>query len=289
MKFKLVVIIVFLASMTNIQAQSFSNNIDSMSCHTAILKMFSAIDDLNTAKFKLVSIERVENEMLTSSAVGVIQYEPKKLFFRSFDEKNELLFEIMYIDGQNNNNALVSPNGFPFFNLNLNPLGSTIRNNRHLTILDAGGVYLVDMIRLGLVTYSKKGDINNRLQIAKISETETKLTISNSDYDFTTYTVKEAESMRDICYKLAVPEYKIIELNESVSNFDDLDAGQQIIVPTVYATKFEVIIRNDDFIPTKVKIYDEQGLFASYEYLFFETNPIINSQTFNKDNPAYTF
>ena len=115
------------------------------------------------------------------------------------------------------------------------------------------------------------------------------MVINNDDYRFTTYQVLEGETIRDICYKLGVPEYKILELNESVSNFDDIHEGQTIQVPTVYATTFELTIRNDDFIPTIVKIYDDKGLFAIYEYVFFETNPIINSQAFNKDNPAYTF
>lgn len=270
-------------------AQNSEQSIDMMSCENAILHMFDAINALKTAKFKLISTERINNEMLVSSAFGTIQYHPKKLFFRSFDNKGELTYEVIYIEGKNNNNALISPNGFPYFNINLNPLGSTIRSNRHLSILDAGGVYLVDMIKIGMNQYSKQGNLTERLNISKLSDTETKVVINNSDYSFISYTIQKNESIRDICYKLGVPEYKIMELNESVSNFDDIHEGQVIKVPTVYATKFELIIRNDDFIPTLVKIYDEKGLFATYQYVFFETDPEVGPLTFNKDNPAYTF
>ena len=289
MKLRIVFIVFFLGNILGITAQPSQHPITNMSCKTAIYKMFEAIESLKTAKFELVSTERIDNKMMVSSALGTIQYSPRKLFFRSFDAKGILTYEVMYIEGENNNNATISPNGFPYFNLNLDPLGSTIRNNRHLSILDAGGVYLVDMIRIGMGFYTKSGTLEERLKISKFSETETLLTINNSDYAFTDYTVQKDETIRQICYKLGVPEYKIIELNQSVSNFEDIHEGDKIRVPTVYATKFELIIRNNDFIPTMVKIYDDKGLFSTYEYLFFEKNAEINAQTFSKDNPAYTF
>ena len=279
----------FLLQFTPSMAKGTGSAIDTMSCETAISYMFEAIQSLNTARFKLVSSERINDEMHISSALGIIQYSPRKLFFKSFDDHNELAYEILYVEGENNNNALISPNGFPYFNLNLNPLGSIIRNNRHLSILDAGGLYLVDMIKIGLQLFAETGTLNKRLEIMKISETETKLIINNTDYDFTTYQVQKGETIRDICYKLGVPEYKILELNKSISDYDDLYQGQVITVPTLYATKFELIIRNDDYIPTVVKIYDDKGLFARYEYLFFETNATVSQQTFSRDNPAYTF
>lgn len=289
MKLNVFIIFFFLLQFTPTMGKGTESSIDTMSCETAISHMFNAIQSLNSARFKLVSTERIDNELHVSSAIGIIQYSPRKLFFRSFDNDDELAFEIIYIEGENNNNALISPNGFPYFNLNLNPLGSTIRNNRHLSILDAGGVYLVDMIKIGMELYAETGTLSERLKITKISDTHTKLIINNTDYRFTTYKIQKGETIRDICYKLGVPEYKILEINESVSDFDDIREGQVITVPTVYATKFELIIRNDDYIPTLVKIYDDKGLFATYEYKFFETNATVNEQTFSRDNPAYTF
>lgn len=289
MKFKVFLLLMVIGNSWNLSAQSLQHPIDTMSCETALYKMFDALESLKTAKFKLISTERIDGEMQVSTALGTIQYSPRKLFFRSFDEQNELSYEILYIEGENNGNATISPNGFPYFNINLDPLGSTIRNNRHLCILDAGGVYLVDMIRIGMEKYSQIGNLNERLEIASLSDTETLVTITNKDYAFTKYIIQKDETIRDICYKLGVPEYKILELNESVSNMGDIHEGEEIIVPTVYATKFELIIRKDDFIPTIVKIYDDKGLFATYEYVYFEKNPSISAQIFSKDNPAYTF
>jgi outer membrane lipoprotein-sorting protein len=289
MKLKIFLTLLVIGTSWNLSAQRLQYPIDTMNCQSVLYKMFDAIESLKTAKFKLISTERIDNEMQVSSALGTIQYNPRKLFFRSFDEQDELSYEILYIEGENNDNATISPNGFPYFNINLDPLGSTIRNNRHLCILDAGGVYLVDMIRIGMEKYSQIGNLNDRLEISSLSDTETLVTIKNMDYDFTKYTVLKDETIRDICYKLGVPEYKILELNESVSNMSDIHEGQEIIVPTVYATKFELILRKNDFIPTIVKIYDDKGLFATYEYVYFEKNPSITAQTFSKDNPAYTF
>jgi hypothetical protein len=281
-----VVFIFLFAGLKPIHSQ---NLIDSISCQTALQSMLASIEALNTAKFKLISIERVDGEMLTSSATGVVQYVPRKLFYRSFDAEDELMFEILYLQDENNNNALISPNGFPYINLNLDPLGSTIRKNKHLTILDAGGLFLVDMIKLGMTKYSNKIGDFNRFSMTKETETTTKLVIDNLDYAFTTYTVKEEDTFRSICLQLGVPEYKIIELNEDIDSYADLEEGQTIKIPSLYARKFEVIIRNQDYIPLVVRIFDDQGLFSEYYYEYFESNPTVNNQTFNRNNPAYTF
>ncbi len=282
----LILILFLLTGIKPVQSQKLN---DTISCQSALQFMLNAIESLKAAKFKLISKERIGDKMLMSSATGIIQYAPRKLFYRSFDAKNELLFEILYLKGTNNDNALISPNGFPYINVNLDPLGSTIRKNKHLTILDAGGLFLVDMIKFGMNKYSEKIGGHNRFNMSQETEGSTKLVIDNSDYAFTTYTVKPEDTFRSICFKLGVPEYKIIELNEAISTYADLEEGQVIKIPSLYARKFEVIIRNEDFIPLVVRIFDDKGLFSEYFYEYFYPNPIIDNQTFNRDNPAYTF
>ena len=282
----LIIFLILVIGLNPVQSQGLN---DTISCQTALQYMLSSIESLNSAKFKLISTERIDGEMLTSSATGVVQYTPRKLFYRSYDAEDELMFEILYLQNENNNNALISPNGFPYINLNLDPLGSTIRKNKHLTILDAGGLFLVDMIKIGMNKYSEKIGEYNRFIMVKETETTTKLTIDNLDYSFTSYTVKEEDSFRSICLQLGVPEYKIIELNEGIDSYADLEEGQILKIPSLYARKFEVIIRNQDFIPLVVRIFDDKGLFSEYYYEYFDSNPVIDTQTFNRNNPAYTF
>ena len=283
----LLIIILFLSiGIKPVHSQGMN---DSVSCKSALKHMLSSIESLKSARFKLISTERIDGEMLTSSASGIVQYAPRKLFYRSYDAQDELMFEILFIQDENNNNALISPNGFPYINLNLDPLGSTIRKNKHLTILDAGGLFLVDMIKLGMAKYSDNIGVLNRFTLVKETESTTKLTIDNVDYSYTTYPVKKEDTFRSICLKQGVPEYKIIELNDEIDSYSDLEEGQILKIPSLYARKFEVIIRNQDFIPLVVRIFDDQGLFSEYFYEYFDSNPVIDTETFNRYNPAYTF
>jgi hypothetical protein len=116
------------------------------------------------------------------------------------------------------------------------------------------------------------------------------VTIINADYTLVTYSVKKAQTIREMANSLGVPEYKIIELNEDISDFDDeVVKGQVVMVPNLYAQKVELILRSADLIPMQVRIFDEKGLYSEYIYTIFDTHPVISNVTFNKENPAYTF
>ena len=288
---KIVILIsLFFTGFSTINAQCILlENGDSITCQKALNNMFDSIYHLEHVKFEMVSYERIEGVLQKNSAMAYVQYEPKKIFLRGFRQNGELANEILYIEGQNNNKTLISPNGFPYINLNLDPLGSTMRHNRHLTILDAGGRYLVDMLKLGLKQYKESGDSTNRFYITREGPGLLKLVVSNPDYEFKPYSVLQNEQIREIAFKLGIPGYKLIEINKEVDDFEDLSEGQVILIPNFYAKKFELIIREKDFVPMHINIFDDLGLYSSYDYIYFDTHPIINNQTFNSDNPAYTF
>ncbi|UTW64830.1 DUF1571 domain-containing protein [bacterium SCSIO 12643] len=261
----------------------------SQDCQKVLQKMFDSVYALKYTQFEMLAKERIEGEMKKSHSLGIIQYQPRKIFLRGFDEENALLNEILFIQGQNSNKALISPNGFPYINLNLDPLGSTMRNNHHLTILEAGGRYLVDMLRLGIHDYlSKEDQIKDRFKVYFENKGEIKVVLDNRDYGIIEHEVIKEQTVREFCFTRGIPEYKLTELND-VDISDRLEVGQKLRIPNMYAKKFELIIRELDYVPLQVRIFDDLGLFAEYEYLEFNTNPQINELTFSSDNPAYTF
>ena len=264
-------------------------NGDSITCQKALTSMFNSVYSLEYAKFKMISHERIGGEMQKNQAVVYVNYAPRKIFLRGFNSDGELANEVLYLQAENDNKALISPNGFPYFNLTLEPTGGTMRHNRHLTILEAGGRYLVDMLRIGVTNYMQSGDSTDRFLIERESKNLLKLTVSNPDYAFVKYTVKPNETVRELCFRLGIPEYKLIEINDGIDGFDDLEDGIEILIPNFYAQKLELTIRESDFVPLHVKIYDELGLFSEYEYLYFDCHPYVDDQTFNSENPAYTF
>ena len=236
----------------------------------------------------MTSNERIDGKVYHYRSMVYMQYKPFKIFLRGFNEDGEVSNEILYKAGENGNNALISPNGFPYFNLNLNPMGSAMRNNRHLTLFEAGSSYLVGTLKKRLDLYLESGDSTKRFFLEREGIGLLKLTISNPDYDFVPYTVLPNEQFRDMCNKLGVPEYKVIEINDNVDDFEDLSKGKQILVPNFFAKKFELIIRESDFVPLHAMIYDDLGLYSEYKYIYFDCHPYIDSQTFSDENPTYT-
>lgn len=281
-------LMIFIIPLAFCQNSSTSNNLDP--CQVVLERMFDSVYALKHVKFEMLAKERIDGEMLKSHSLGVVQYEPRKIFIRGLDAEKVLLNEILYVADENDGKALISPNGFPYFNLNLDPLGSTMRNNHHLTILEAGGRYLVDMLRLGLEVYLHNGDeISDRFTLYREKEGEIKLVLNNPDYEIISYKVDRKQSVREFCFTHGIPEYKMVEINAEVEISDELKKDQEIKIPNLYAKKFELILRESDYVPLQVRIFDDQGLFAEYKYLEFNTDPIINNQTFSSDNPAYTF
>ena len=236
----------------------------------------------------MYSKERLDGELINSHSTGIMEYTPRRVFLRGFDAEGVLKNEVLYIEGANNNNALVSPNGFPYINLNLDPEGDIMRKNRHFTLLEAGGRFLVDMLKLGMNVYQKKEDLTKRLFI----ESQVgfyKITITNFDYGYQSYKVLEGEDSRSVARKLGVPEYKMVELNNAIDSYEDVTPGQILQVPNFYGEKVELLLRKDDLIPMEVRIYDDLGLYAEYVYQVFDTNLKLPNNTFKSENPAYTF
>jgi outer membrane lipoprotein-sorting protein len=145
------------------------------------------------------------------------------------------------------------------------------------------------MLAMGLAKYKAMGSFEERFHFMGETESTIAVAIVNNDYDFTSYTVLANENCSDVALKLGIPDYKIIEINDEVDGFEDLEKGQIIKVPTLYANRVELILRKHDLIPIEVRIFDENGLYSEYVYTHFNTNPVITAETFKSDNPAYTF
>ena len=82
----------------------------------------------------------------------------------------------------------------------------------------------------------------------------------------------------------------LLEINsDNVNNYRDVKAGQKIKVPNVYGNKLILYIDKELFIPRVIKVYDEKGLFESYEYHDLEVNSKIPDEEFMKEYKGYGF
>jgi outer membrane lipoprotein-sorting protein len=252
--------------------------------------MLLAVSKVNTLKFKLKRIERIESKMLKSEAD--MKYSKTLKAAYSYMQSPTKGLELLYVDGKNGNNACVNPNSFPYVTLNLDPYGSTMRKDNHHTIHEVGFGYISDiisyMIRKSGHEYDKyfsyQGEIlfDNRPCYKVVID-------YTSAFKYVPYTVKSGETLTSIGYANFVNDYLILEKNPDLDDYNDVKPGQVIQMPNAYAAKTVLYIDKVTYMPIFQAMYDEKGLYEQYEFLNLQVNPKIPDEEFTRDYKDYNF
>ena len=257
---------------------------DDMTTRKVIDKMLSAISDIKTLRYNLKVSERINGKMKNMESFVKLQMSPRKVYLYLKGP------EVLWIEGQNAGNALVNPGSFPYVNLNLDPYGSLMRKDQHHTIHELGFSYMKEVLG-AMVTksgdkfdkyfsYTGEDKFNNKPCY--------KIYISYPEFAFGSYTVKKGENLVTIARRQKVSEYMILEKNK-LSEYNEVKEGQVIQVPNVYAKTVLLLVDKQSNLPVSIKIFDDKGLFESYEYYSLLINPKIPDEEFTKDYKDYKF
>ncbi|HEY0029494.1 MAG TPA: DUF1571 domain-containing protein [Bacteroidia bacterium] len=248
-------------------------------------KIFAAVENIKTMRFNLQCNERIKGRMQHYESKVKLQVYPRKLYLSLKGP------EVLWIQGENNGDALVNPGAFPYMNLNLDPYGSLMRKDQHHTIHEMGFQYLADILKDGMRRAGDKLDkyfvimgedkLNGRACY--------KLAISFPDFAWGPYTVKAGENLTTIARKLKVSEYMVLMNNPKISWYNDVKAGQIIQVPNAYGKLTILLIDKEYMLPVSNKVFDDQGLFETYEYVNLQVNTTISAEEFSKDYKDYNF
>ncbi len=251
-----------------------------------ILKnIFASVANVKTMRYNLQCNERIKGKMHHTESHVKLQINPRKIYLSLKGP------EVLWIQGENNGDAFVNPAAFPYINLNLDPFGLLMRKDQHHTIHEMGIHYLVDIMRDGLV---KAGNNIDRHFVIQGEEEYDghhcyRLSIAFPDFSWESYTVKKGETVTSISRRLHISEYMVLEKNPNLSWYDDIKAGQIIQVPNVYAKLTMLLIDKESFLPLSNKVYDDKGLYETYEYVNLQINTPILSEEFTKDYKDYHF
>ena len=248
-------------------------------------KLLTAIDKIQTLKWTLKVVERIKGKEKHYGSSVKMCVKPRKLYI------NIKGTEVLWIEGQNNGKALIHPNSFPFFNMNLEPMGSLMRDGQHHTIHEMGFAYMGDIIRNFVLkagnnfnesfTYLGEEDHNN-VKCYKIS-------MKTLNFKFVDYAVKKGETMIAIARKLKVSEYMILENNPKCDDYNDIKEGDVIKIPSAYAKNVTLHIDKLYYVPVGIKVEDDKGLYEQYEYFYLQYNPKIADEEFTKTYKDYKF
>lgn len=271
--------------LTSFNTNVVSKKTEGKDARLIVDELFESIDKVKTLKYNLKCMERINGKLHPTESVVKYQRSPRKLYLYLKGP------ELLWVQGENNANALVNPGAFPYFNLNLDPFGSILRKDLHHTIHEIGFDYLAGILQHSIKEIGNKFDQyffytgdekwNDRLCY--------KITIINHDFSYLPYTVKKGENLISIASKLKVSEYMILENNPGIKDYYSVKEGQQIKVPSAYAKQTILYIDKQYMLPIKNMVSDEKGLFESYEYHNLQLNPKIADEEFTRNYKDYKF
>ncbi len=252
-----------------------------------ITDMMDSAKKVNYIRFNMKSVERTETGYSMANTKIKLQTHPRKSYLVNTDKK----LEILYNEGELNNKALVKPHVFPFFTLTLDPRGNLMRKNQHFTILEIGFDFTVRTIAVALS--KEKEQIGKHLtNLGKVEKNKMNcymLVYENLTFSYFDYTVLHKETVSSIANKFIVNDYMIRCKNKLYDDYGYLKEGSKIKIPTFYCKKAIFYIEEKTMLPISTSIFDEAGLFESYDYFDIELNKPIPANEFKRDFKGYGF
>lgn len=255
-------------------------------CRELLEKTFVSIDKIQGLKFHLKVSERFKGKLIMAESQVKLNRSPRKIYIYLKGP------ELLWLEGKNDGKVLINPDGFPFMNISLDPLGSIMRENQHHTIHEMGFEYLTTIIKNSNAFSEEKFD--SYFKCTGTLQWESRecylVTAEYPEFKYVDYVMKKGETLYSIARKLQVSDYMVMELNSSVVNgYYHGKPGQLIKVPNVYGKKLILYIDKELLVPRVIKVYDDKGLFESYEYHDLQVNPKFTDDEFSKENKAYGF
>jgi outer membrane lipoprotein-sorting protein len=255
-----------------------------------ILKeVFKKNKSVNSLQLTIVMKERIDNNFVCKKSDFKVVYNPQKIYLKQeYPNKN---LEVLYVEGQNENKAMVSTKCFPWTVMKLDPIGNLMRRGQHQSIFKSGFNFFVSALEKICNKYDR--DLDKMLQYEGIVNYEGidcyKINVINTHFSFLPYKVNSGENMESISGKLGISDYMIFEKNPKIKSYDNIEPGTQLVIPSDYAKQITVFIDKQKMIPVGVKVFDDQGLFEEYTFVNVTINPVFTVQDFDISNPNYGF
>ncbi|MDB5257813.1 MAG: hypothetical protein JWM14_2508 [Chitinophagaceae bacterium] len=251
--------------------------------------MFAKTKTIKTITYTMKKTERIKGKPVLQISSAKINLSPLKVYLRQSFPKDGI--EVLYVQGTNNNHALVNPNGFPWFSVNLDPYGSTMRENQHHTLMNSGYDHVISILEHLYAKYNENIESMTKIDGSAVWDGHNcwVVTLSNPYFKYGNYTAQKGETLLTIAGKFKLSEHMMLEKNPSIKSYTESLAGKTILIPNDYSSKMTLYIDKVRMIPLIMKVYDNEGLYECYEYTNVVINPVIKPEEFQSDYKDYHF
>lgn len=233
--------------------------------------------------------ERFGKKIIYSDAELKVSYNPSKIYFKQYKPRAGM--EILYAEGERKNNMLIYTNGFPWVNVSYSPYANMVHKESHHNVTRSG-LKFIGKIMANFLS-KKTSDTQINLMTDEIIDGKScfRVLLEEKDFGLASYTVKKGETIHSIADKHLIATHAILENNPSI--FDDFDdvpkEGQKIMLPKAYGKKIILWIEKKSYLPLKLSIEDDKGIYEVYEYLQLKINPTFKVNEFNENFEEYNF
>lgn len=256
---------------------------ETISTQQLTARLTSAIQTLKTLRCLVDAQERIGRSYTPGRTLMKLAFSPLKIYI-----KNQKNVEVLYVTGQNNNDAWVYPASFPYITLSLNPTGSLMRKGQHHTVLQAGFGTIAELLGnpsgQGSTVFTRSfryaGDTLAQGQPSYI------LRADYPQFQYVSYKVGNNETVHSIASHFGCGEYRILERND-LSIDSKLTEGQDLQVPNAYGRRIILVINAKTYLPSSVTVYDDRGLYEKYNFLNVVPNQLIPATEFTKGYQGY--
>lgn len=276
-------LLLFFYAIPSLMAQNTTVN-----CEQVMDQMFDAIKQVHTLRYNLFAKERVDGKYASASSSVKLNVSPFKAYYKD----NKKGIEVLYVEGQEDNQAIVNPNGFPYFNLHLDPNGKLMHKGQHQTLGRLGFEYIGSILYHSLLQFpdAYQKYVSYRGDTVCDGHDCYNLEIDFPNFHYYSYMVQgNNETVMSIAAKLYLNDYLILSANNISSYEDVLNKGQILSIPNGYAKCTMITIRKDIHLPVFVKVYDNKGLLEEYGFTNVQVNPSIQDAEFTENYADYHF
>lgn len=273
-----------LLSFLILSSSLYANNPKDDKDKSLLNKMFDKIEQMHSVKYHGYVNCRINGKLKTTTGEFKVVKSPFKFYFKQ--NEPECGQEVLFVEGSNQNKALVKTASFPRIKVSLDPQSKLMRNNNHHSIFNSGYWYFNDVLKYIL----SKEDGNYAYHGLKLFKNEMchEIEISNPGYKLIKHKIKEGETLISIANAQKINDYMIVEFNEDIENLNDYKVGQEILIPNYYAKKM-ILYLNKEYIPKAIYVYDHIGLYEELVFSNIEINPSLKSNEFSKNYVEYNF
>jgi hypothetical protein len=250
-----------------------------------VARLTTSIQGLKSLRCNAEAHERIGNKVTADFTAMKMTFNPYRVYL-----KNQKNVEVLYVTGQNDNDARVYPAAFPYITLNLDPNGALMRKGQHHTALQAGFGMIADLLAgsdgHGDNTYTRSfryaGDSTTQGQQCYILRSD------YPQFSYVSHRVGRNETIASIAAHYGCGEYRIVERN-NLSVDSKLTEGQVLHVPNAYGKRVIVLVAAQTYLPASVTVYDDRGLYEKYAFQNVVANQPIPLAEFSPSYKGYKF